>query len=210
MAYLKCDWISTSRLSWCSTLAAINCSLNKILRATTNLLFFSRAKRTLPNLPWPRRLPNSKSSIFHLFTSCGCGCGWDATFCTGFLTMVSVFVAGFVNLFIGLCCNGAGVLANGRDDPLSWKAWARYSWGTLPLRASLVVWSLACALNGLRRQDFLCAKHSGAGKPLPWIILPDYEITMKFELVEKLPAAAQRHRTQQIAMEQGQRKQRSV
>jgi len=36
-----------------------------ILRATINLDYFSRARYTCPNCPFPRGLPISKLSIFH-------------------------------------------------------------------------------------------------------------------------------------------------
>ena len=58
---LRWDWISISRRSWCSTCDCCSCCLNRTLRATMYLLFFSRARYTLPNLPRPRGLPMSKS-----------------------------------------------------------------------------------------------------------------------------------------------------
>jgi hypothetical protein len=61
----KFDWISISRRNWCSTPAFCSCALSRTLMATMNLLDFSRAKYTLPNLPEPSGLPMSKLSIVH-------------------------------------------------------------------------------------------------------------------------------------------------
>ena len=51
----------------CST----NCDLFSTFKPTTNLLFFSRARYTLPNFPPPRGLPISKSFSVHLFAIFG-------------------------------------------------------------------------------------------------------------------------------------------
>ena len=65
--YRKWDWISISRLSWCSRWLFWSWDLNNTLRATMNLLCFSRDKYTLPNFPRPRGRPISKLSKVHLW-----------------------------------------------------------------------------------------------------------------------------------------------
>ena len=60
---LRCDWISISLRSWCSTCDCWSWFLNNTFSATMYLLRFSRARYTLPNLPRPSGLPMSKSLI---------------------------------------------------------------------------------------------------------------------------------------------------
>ena len=52
---LKCACISISLLNWCSTEAFCSCDLKRTFKATTNFVFFSRAKYTLPNFPGGER-----------------------------------------------------------------------------------------------------------------------------------------------------------
>lgn len=63
--YLRFDWISISRLNWCSTPALSSWDFLITLIATMNLLFLSLARYTSPNFPRPRGLPISKSLRLH-------------------------------------------------------------------------------------------------------------------------------------------------
>lgn len=66
-SYLRCDCISISLFNWCSTFAFWIWDLNRTFKATINLELFSLARYTLPNFPFPRARPISKSARVHFF-----------------------------------------------------------------------------------------------------------------------------------------------
>lgn len=61
--YCRCDWISISLRSWCSSPSFSSWDLKRTFRATMKWLSLSRARYTFPNFPLPRGRPISKSSI---------------------------------------------------------------------------------------------------------------------------------------------------
>ena len=76
LTYLRCDCISISLRSWCSTEALWSWDLKRTLRATTNLLVFSLARYTLPNFPsggnkfsfiWFYVLQSHHDNILHMY-----------------------------------------------------------------------------------------------------------------------------------------------
>lgn len=67
LIYFRCDCISISLRTCFSTRPPVSSDLNITFIATINLVRFSRARYTRPNLPRPRDAPSSKSSLLHSY-----------------------------------------------------------------------------------------------------------------------------------------------